>query len=257
MASLSEDELKRREYEDELNRRELALADAEATRRENALADADAEEAIATALIEIEEAATARVIQTENAAGVIQIEEDDETVKPRLRKAMAPRSEAWDHFTRVLDSKGALKEGLCKYCNGRIQATSSSNGTSSMLRHLTSCKKNPNRNHDPKQGTLQATPGASLNNWRYDPELLRKAFAQMVIEDELPFAFGEKSGFKKFMSIACPRFKAPSRRTCAREVVKIYLSEKAKLTKFFKENCASVCVTTDCWTSQQIGRAHV
>jgi hypothetical protein len=36
----------------------------------------------------------------------------------------------------------------------------------------------------------------------------------MVIEDELPFCFGEKPGFRKFMSKACPRFLVPSRRTC-------------------------------------------
>lgn len=120
-----------------------------------------------------------------------------------------------------------------------------------MHRYLQSCKKNPNRNQDPNQSTLQATPGVGLNNWKFDPEALRKVFAEMVIEDELPFAFGEKSGFIKFMSKACPRFKPPSRRTCAREVVKCFLSEKAKLMQFFKENCACVCVTTDCWTSQQ------
>ncbi|KAM0858616.1 hypothetical protein ACQ4PT_047723 [Festuca glaucescens] len=184
-------------------------------------------------------------------AGVIQIEDDEEIVKTKVRKPMAARSKAWEHFTKVLDCNGLVKEGLCKYCSRPIQASTAGNGTSSMLRHLSSCKKNPNRNQDPNQGTLQATPGAGLNNWKFDPEALRKAFAEMVIQDELPFAFGEKSGFIKFMSKACPRFKPPSRRTCAREVVKTYLRERAKLMSFFKENCASVCVTTDCWISQQ------
>ncbi|KAM3384201.1 hypothetical protein ACQJBY_008702 [Aegilops geniculata] len=73
----------------------------------------------------------------------------------------------------------------------------------------------------------------------------------MIIEDELPFAFGEKSGFKKFMSKACPRFSVPSRRTCTRDVVRTYFEQKAKLKIFFKEQCERVCLTTDGWTSQQ------
>ena len=73
----------------------------------------------------------------------------------------------------------------------------------------------------------------------------------MIIEDELPFAFGEKPGFKKFMSKACPRFQAPSRRTCTRDIVSQFFREKTKLKSFFKDSCQRVCLTTDCWTSQQ------
>jgi hypothetical protein len=158
MTSESEDE---HQYvlEDELNRRELALADAEA---DEAIA------AGAEAMVKVSDA---------EPVGVIQIEDE-----PKVRKPMAARSEAWEHFTKVFDSNGLVKEGLCKYCNRPIQATTAGNGTSSMHRHLASCKKNPNRNHDPKQGTLQATPGAGLNSWKFDPEALRKAFDEMVIE---------------------------------------------------------------------------
>jgi hypothetical protein len=73
----------------------------------------------------------------------------------------------------------------------------------------------------------------------------------MVIEDEQPFCFGEKSGLRKFMAKACPRFQLPSRRTCTRDIVRCYFQEKAKLKKFFKDSCQRVCLTTDCWTSQQ------
>ena len=74
----------------------------------------------------------------------------------------------------------------------------------------------------------------------------------MVIEDELPFAFGEKPGFRKFMSKACPRFNPPSRRTCTRDVVRCFFKEKAKLKKFLKDSCQRVSLTTDWWTSQQL-----
>jgi hypothetical protein len=33
--------------------------------------------------------------------------------------------------------------------------------------------------------------------------------------------------------------------------VGIYFEEKAKLKLFMKQSCQRVCLTTDCWTSQQ------
>jgi hypothetical protein len=116
--------------EDELNARELALANArelEADAHILALADAEADEAIA--------AGVKATMKMED-AGVIQIEDDEEPVNPKLRKPMAARSEAWEHFTKLLDSNGKVKERLCKYCNRPIQATTAGNGTSSMHRHL-------------------------------------------------------------------------------------------------------------------------
>jgi hypothetical protein len=90
-----------------------------------------------------------------------------------------------------------------------------------------------------------------VHAWKFDPEALRNSFAAMIIEDELPFAFGEKFGFRRFMTVACPRFSIPSRRTCTRDTVRIFFEEKAKLKIFLKDQCQRVCITTDCWTSQQ------
>jgi hypothetical protein len=85
------------------------------------------------------------------------------------------------------------------------------------------CKRNPHKcSDDATQGVLQVTEGTSVGTWKFDPDLLRSAFAEMIIEDEEPFGFGEKLGFRKFMSIACPRFKIPSRRTCTRDAVQLY-----------------------------------
>ena len=91
--------------------------------------------------------------------------------------------------------------------------------------------------------------GSSITAWRFDPEMLRVAFTEMLITDELPFAFAERLGFRKFMSKACPRFGVPSRRTATRDVVSAYNNEKEKLKEFFKKNCQRVCLTTNTWTS--------
>ena len=66
----------------------------------------------------------------------------------------------------------------------------------------------------------------TLSAWRFDPGMLRDAFAEMIITDELPFAFSEKEGFRKFMSKACPCFNVPPRRRTTREVVNMFDVQK-------------------------------
>jgi hypothetical protein len=138
------------------------------------------------------------------------------------RRAMTSRSGMWDHFTKIFD-KGQLIKGKCKYCGNEIAAHPVHNGTSAMHKHFGICKKNPHRvSDDAKQGVLAATQGTNVGTWKFDPDLLRSAYAEMIIEDEEPFGRGEKPGFRKFMSLACPRFIIPSRRTCTRDTVQLY-----------------------------------
>jgi hypothetical protein len=145
-----------------------------------------------------------------------------------------------------------VKKGKCKYCSRAIRVDSYLNGTSAMRRHFNICKRNPHKNNkDLMQTNLKVSQGEGVSTWRYDPEAIRQAFVQMAIEDELPFMFGEKSGFKNFVKVVAPRWTPPSRRTCTRDIVKTYFEEKAKLKLFFKSNCERFCLTTDCWTSQQ------
>jgi hypothetical protein len=146
-----------------------------------------------------------------------------------------------------------VKAGKCKYCSRQIKAESKKDGTSALKRHFNACKRNPHKFiKDPKQVILQCTQGEALGTFKFDVEALREAFSEMIIEDELPFAFGEKSGFRKFMSKSSPRFIVPSRRTATRDVVRCFFKEKAKLKKFLKDSCQRVCLTTNYWTSQRL-----
>ena len=167
------------------------------------------------------------------------------------KKEMTARSKIWDHFIKIME-KGVVVKGQCKYCKAEIKAHPVHNGTSGMRKHFGVCKSNPHRSSDDAtQGVLQVSEGNNVGTWKFDPELLRSAFTEMIIEDEEPFGFGEKPGFRKFMSIACPRFIIPSRRTCTRDTMQLYFEQKAKLKMFFQEHCNRVCLTTDGWTSQQ------
>jgi hypothetical protein len=179
-------------------------------------------------------------------------DEDGKNTTETGRKEMAPRSEMWQHFIKIKDDQGVLKKGKCKYCSRPIKADPYVNGTTALHRHFNVCKRNPHKNNkDPKQGTLQAIQGEGITTWKYDPEAIRQAFVEMVIEDEMPFVQGEKTGFKKFMKVVVPRWNPPSRRTCTRDTVRTYFQEKAKLKLFLENNCERVSLTTDGWTSQQ------
>ena len=179
-------------------------------------------------------------------------DEDGKNTTETGRKEMAPRSEMWQHFIKIKDDQGVLKKGKCKYCSRPIKADPYVNGTTALHRHFNICKRNPHKNNkDPKQGRLQAIQGEGITTWKYDPEAIRQAFVEMVIEDEMPFVQGEKTGFKKFMKVVVPRWNPPSRRTCTRDTVRTYFQEKAKLKLFLENNCERVSLTTDGWTSQQ------
>ncbi|XP_019190332.1 PREDICTED: zinc finger BED domain-containing protein RICESLEEPER 2-like [Ipomoea nil] len=69
----------------------------------------------------------------------------------------------------------------------------------------------------------------------------------MIILDELPFCFVDGDGFKQFCSVACPRFIIPSRRTITRDVVELFMKEKALLKSMISQS--RVSLTTDIWTA--------
>jgi hypothetical protein len=126
-------------------------------------------------------------------------------------------------FHQKKDDNNVVKKGQCKHCNHKIGTDTTTNGTSRIRKNFNICKCNPHKlNKDSKQGTLQETNGQGVSTCRYDPKLLRQAFNEMVIQDELPFVFVVKPGFRKFMFVACPRFETPSRQTCTRDTICIY-----------------------------------
>ncbi|XP_033513860.2 zinc finger BED domain-containing protein RICESLEEPER 4-like [Nicotiana tomentosiformis] len=124
---------------------------------------------------------------------------------PRKRKVMQPRSDAWNHFDKYDDPSGA-KIAKCKYCEKTYAATTKGNGTTSMNNHLTKYLKIPRKmeNSQTKLSFLPASNEANegvLTTWKFDQAHSRRALAQMIILDELPFSFVEKEGFKKFIGV--------------------------------------------------------
>ena len=170
----------------------------------------------------------------------------------KRRKTMKPRSEVWTHFEKLVSPGGDIKS-KCVYC-GKIYASNpKKNGTTSLKYHIAACNQNPeNVNKSQSQIVLDSTGGeGNILAWKFDQEATRKALANMIVIDELPFRVVESEGFKHFLRVACPRFQIPSRRTIARDVYQLYLGERGKLKQFIKNSCQRICLTTDTWTSLQ------
>jgi hypothetical protein len=55
---------------------------------------------------------------------------------------------------------------------------------------------------------LQTCAGNSsvgtVSTWKFDPDDLRKSFAEMIIEDEQPLVLSKRAGLRKFLAKACP-----------------------------------------------------
>lgn len=132
--------------------------------------------------------------------------------------------------------------GKCKYCAIVLSAHSKLNGTSSLRNHMLHCTKHPH-SKDIRQALLTLKPKSNveaddaqtlgiLGTWKFDQDAIRNALVEMCITDELPFKIVEREGFKKLMSVACPRFTIPSRFTVFRDIHAMYMTELGKLMHF-------------------------
>ncbi|XP_075652751.1 zinc finger BED domain-containing protein RICESLEEPER 1-like [Castanea sativa] len=143
---------------------------------------------------------------------------------------------------------------VCNYYKKSYHADSKSCGTSNLLVHVTICPKNLNR-EDKGQKTLAFEPkndrdeGFKLVSITFFVEASRKALAEMIVIDELPFRCVAGYGFKKYVTTLQPKLRLKdilSHQTVAKAVIGIYNSEREKLRKSLK-GCR-VCLTTDTWT---------
>ncbi|XP_049378281.1 zinc finger BED domain-containing protein RICESLEEPER 2-like [Solanum stenotomum] len=190
-----------------------------------------------------------------NTSSPNEVEVDIEASKKR--KAMEPRAACWKHFEKFIDKDGATK-AKCNYCGKTYAAATKGNGTSAMNNHMTK-KKCPNfpSTQDYGQKLINFLPSSTgekegvISTWKFDQAQSRRALAQMIIVDELPFSIVEKEGFRNIMKVVVPQFHIPSRRTLTRDCYELYSEEKKLLKKSFKEARPKVCLTTNTWTSIQ------
>ncbi|KAL5758800.1 hypothetical protein ACOSP7_021411 [Xanthoceras sorbifolium] len=170
-------------------------------------------------------------------------------------KKGSKKSDCWKSFDEYFSNDGK-KRVRCKYC-GVSYGFGSGASTTNMNTHMkTRCTKyqaivvDENQKMLVKQKTVDGY-GNNLGLANFSAEECRRALAEMLVLDELPFRFVENQGFRRFCQVACPKFEIPSRRTIVRDLYKLYVDEKAKLKNYFSRSKERVCLTTDTWTSVQ------
>ncbi|KAI8542728.1 hypothetical protein RHMOL_Rhmol08G0161800 [Rhododendron molle] len=189
----------------------------------------------------------------------------DEQSPKRSPKRRANQSEVWDHFQKLEKVEGQKQKAVCNHCGQIFTCDSNSNGTSSMKTHIkVICRQyefsqfNLNKNPGKRQKTLAFEPvngGGTgtipkLTAVSFSVEACRKALAEMIILDELPFCFVEGQGFKRFIYVVQPKWEnPPGRLLVAKDCMKIYQDGKKSLKRVLKDQ--RICLTTDTWTSLQ------
>ncbi|KAG5539807.1 hypothetical protein RHGRI_020130 [Rhododendron griersonianum] len=133
----------------------------------------------------------------------------DEQSPKRSPKRRANQSEVWDHFEKLEKVPGEKRKAVCNHCGQIYTCDSNANGTSSMKTHIKLlCRQyefsqfNMKNNPDKRQKTLAFEPVngggigtvPKLTAVSFSVEACRKALAEMIILDELPFRFGETLG---------------------------------------------------------------
>jgi hypothetical protein len=85
------------------------------------------------------------VVPSELESQQISVEQGVANVKKENggRKEIAPRSEMWQHFTKVKDNAGIVRHARCNYCHRNMKAKPDRHGTTLLRRHFNACNCNP------------------------------------------------------------------------------------------------------------------
>ncbi|KAF7150091.1 hypothetical protein RHSIM_Rhsim02G0147200 [Rhododendron simsii] len=139
--------------------------------------------------------------------------------KPKKEPGKRYRSPYWDHFNEIKENE-VTKWAECKYCNKRYAAESKKHGVSNLKAHIPACPLYPNRDQHGQQNlSFRPTDGGGVDvvTHVFSFDDCKRALAEMVIIDELPFRFVEGIGFRKFCKVMQPKFSSVSRQTITRD----------------------------------------
>ncbi|KAL4184655.1 hypothetical protein AMTRI_Chr10g2190 [Amborella trichopoda] len=106
------------------------------------------------------------------------------------------RSKVWNDFT--FETKDGSSKAMCKHCN-HVFVANSSDGTNHLICHIRGCLKHPHQD-------LQQSLAGDLETFKFDQEISRKAFANMIIIQEYPFRVVDHPAFREFIKTVQPMF---------------------------------------------------
>ncbi|TXG74484.1 hypothetical protein EZV62_003063 [Acer yangbiense] len=141
---------------------------------------------------------------------------------------------------------------MCTFCNAKLVGGSNS-GTSHLLNHIKICPMR--KQNDIRQHTLtnnKTNDGKdTLEPYTFDPIVVRRKLAEMIILHEYPLRMVEHDGFREYSATLQPLFKPVSRNIIKRHIMQIYdvEKEKEKTISVLEANRSRISITTDMWTS--------
>ena len=108
------------------------------------------------------------------------------------------------------------------------------------------CKK---RKVEKKDLVGESKQQLSMDYFHFDPNLVRRKLANMVILHECPLNMVEHIGFREFSASLQPLFKMVCRNTLKRDILKIYDYERGKTVMELEKIPSRIPISTSMWTS--------
>lgn len=136
------------------------------------------------------------------------------------------RSAVWNDFERICDD-GQIT-ATCKHCKKSLLGSSKS-GTSHLKKHLEHCSLYKSTKIGQTE-EVKSDGSGTIQNFKFDQESSRRELARMILLHKLPFSIVECVGFRNFLKCLQPQFEMVSRDTIESDCMKIYNSEKQKLS---------------------------
>src|SRR6266540_5306875 len=175
--------------------------------------------------------------------------------EPQVKRQKKSTSKCWDDFklsvewVEIDNKKVKVQWATCNHC-GFKRERNSRNGTSLFLNHLKTHNLSSGQQllKVGKNDTMDSSP---IEPYRYDQEASLRKLYLAIIMHEYPFNIVEHEYFVEFIKSLRPSFPIKSRITVRKELMAIFVEEKAKLYEYFKSVNCRFSTTMDMWTSNQ------
>lgn len=175
--------------------------------------------------------------------------------EPQQKRQKKSTSKCWDDFklsaewAEVDGKRVKVQWATCNHCTFKRERNSR-NGTSLFLNHLKTHNLSSGQ-QQLKVGKNATTSSSPIEPYRYDQEASLRKFYLAIIMHEYPFNIVEHEYFIEFIKSLRPSFPMKSRITVRKELMAIFVEEKAKLYEYFRSVKCRFSATMDMWTSNQ------
>ena len=167
---------------------------------------------------------------------------------PLKKQSKKLTSKVWKDFDREVYLDSVTKTAICKHCKRKFNAANGM-GTTHLRNHLAACKHKPKSGGDIRQRLMGPVKSGDdlipkFGNHKFDPEVEKALFAQMIARHDYPFLMAEHEYFRYWLSYCMPTYKFRSRNTVKNDLKKSFNNEKEKLYKNLEKFSSRISLIT-------------